>query len=431
MGNRCRLMMAICHGNSGRYGYPGLREHNPPTFPITQRSRRTYNCGVKQPPHCQMTTHKQDPSIQNLRGFYLELFATGNPLSETYEITLEENIQNECRRWKLRRVRYSVTCIYYGHDRILVNVKSKPQPPINVSKEGTYIASGSISTDRKGVFNKSRGCKSIDTTYLKCGPHEHGTTVSRTPAPTVKSITSTLKSWSEYLTGSTTKGPQSTKSTDVTNLVTQILRNETTKPLVPILIAVLIFVCIIISAIAFCKIRNIHPCKKDQTDSYSLGFENNCIRNHMNIKESIRNSTTTNRIIPGNNCQETSRNQDYDGREMRISERTDGCQYCEAVCTKTLDIPQRRTVQFVNRCEAEDTDSSGIPDFYLPCGNSPTGSVTSSTLASEILKLNFPECRMQHMNEQSFMRESIDKNKSAQCRCNVDSGFSEISSYDF
>ncbi|KAK3107576.1 hypothetical protein FSP39_017560 [Pinctada imbricata] len=60
MDNRCRLRTAICHENSRRYGYPGLRAHNPPIFPITQRSRRTYNCGVKQPPHCQMTTHKQD-----------------------------------------------------------------------------------------------------------------------------------------------------------------------------------------------------------------------------------------------------------------------------------------------------------------------------------------------------------------------------------
>ncbi|KAK3084462.1 hypothetical protein FSP39_013931 [Pinctada imbricata] len=64
MGNRCRLRTAICHGNSRRCGYPGLRAHNPPTFPITQRSRRTYNCGVKQPPHCQMNTHKQDRKTQ-------------------------------------------------------------------------------------------------------------------------------------------------------------------------------------------------------------------------------------------------------------------------------------------------------------------------------------------------------------------------------
>ncbi|KAK3107616.1 hypothetical protein FSP39_018349 [Pinctada imbricata] len=35
MGTRCRLRTAICHGNSRRYGYPGLRAHNPPTFPIT------------------------------------------------------------------------------------------------------------------------------------------------------------------------------------------------------------------------------------------------------------------------------------------------------------------------------------------------------------------------------------------------------------
>ncbi|KAK3092678.1 hypothetical protein FSP39_005812 [Pinctada imbricata] len=64
MGNRCRLRTAICHGNSRRCGYPELRAHNPPTFPITQRSRRTYNCGVKQPPHRQMTTHKQDRKTQ-------------------------------------------------------------------------------------------------------------------------------------------------------------------------------------------------------------------------------------------------------------------------------------------------------------------------------------------------------------------------------
>ncbi|KAK3084330.1 hypothetical protein FSP39_011641 [Pinctada imbricata] len=64
MGNRCRLRTAICHGNSRRYGYPGLHAHNPPTFPITERSRRTYNYGVKQPPHCQMTTHKQDRKTQ-------------------------------------------------------------------------------------------------------------------------------------------------------------------------------------------------------------------------------------------------------------------------------------------------------------------------------------------------------------------------------
>ncbi|KAK3091439.1 hypothetical protein FSP39_019877 [Pinctada imbricata] len=46
MGNRCRLRTAICHGNSRRCGYPGLRAHNPPTFPITQRSRRTYSCSM-------------------------------------------------------------------------------------------------------------------------------------------------------------------------------------------------------------------------------------------------------------------------------------------------------------------------------------------------------------------------------------------------
>ena len=52
MGNRCRLRTAICHVNSRRCGYPGLRAHNPPTIPISQRSRRTHNYGVKQPPHC-------------------------------------------------------------------------------------------------------------------------------------------------------------------------------------------------------------------------------------------------------------------------------------------------------------------------------------------------------------------------------------------
>ncbi|KAK3107873.1 hypothetical protein FSP39_024105 [Pinctada imbricata] len=52
MGKRCRLRTAICLVSSRRCGYPGLRAHNPPTIPITQRSRRTYNCGVKQPPHC-------------------------------------------------------------------------------------------------------------------------------------------------------------------------------------------------------------------------------------------------------------------------------------------------------------------------------------------------------------------------------------------
>ncbi|KAK3102281.1 hypothetical protein FSP39_010185 [Pinctada imbricata] len=51
MGNRCRLWTAICHASSKWCGYPGLRAHNPFTSPITQRSRRTYNCGVKQPLH--------------------------------------------------------------------------------------------------------------------------------------------------------------------------------------------------------------------------------------------------------------------------------------------------------------------------------------------------------------------------------------------
>ncbi|KAK3099911.1 hypothetical protein FSP39_011698 [Pinctada imbricata] len=60
MGNRCRLRTAICHGDNSRCGYPGLRAHIPPTFPIGQRSRRTYICGIKEPPHCQMTTHKRD-----------------------------------------------------------------------------------------------------------------------------------------------------------------------------------------------------------------------------------------------------------------------------------------------------------------------------------------------------------------------------------
>ncbi|KAK3083946.1 hypothetical protein FSP39_005797 [Pinctada imbricata] len=51
MGNRCRLWTAICHARSKWCGYPGLRAHNPLTSPVTQRSRRTYKCGVKQPPH--------------------------------------------------------------------------------------------------------------------------------------------------------------------------------------------------------------------------------------------------------------------------------------------------------------------------------------------------------------------------------------------
>ncbi|KAK3108151.1 hypothetical protein FSP39_002070 [Pinctada imbricata] len=59
IGNRCRLRTAITQGNSRRRDYPGLHMHNPPTFSITQRSRRTYNCGVKQPPHCQMTTQNK------------------------------------------------------------------------------------------------------------------------------------------------------------------------------------------------------------------------------------------------------------------------------------------------------------------------------------------------------------------------------------
>ncbi|KAK3104158.1 hypothetical protein FSP39_024890 [Pinctada imbricata] len=51
MGNRCRLRTAICHVNSRRCGYPGLRAHNPLTSPVIRRSRRTYSCGVNQPPH--------------------------------------------------------------------------------------------------------------------------------------------------------------------------------------------------------------------------------------------------------------------------------------------------------------------------------------------------------------------------------------------
>ncbi|KAK3107371.1 hypothetical protein FSP39_012940 [Pinctada imbricata] len=62
MGKRCRLRTAICLVSSRRCSYPGLRAHNPPTIPITQRSRRTYNCGVKQPPHCQMTARRRGPS---------------------------------------------------------------------------------------------------------------------------------------------------------------------------------------------------------------------------------------------------------------------------------------------------------------------------------------------------------------------------------
>ncbi|KAK3107330.1 hypothetical protein FSP39_012001 [Pinctada imbricata] len=37
MGNQCRLRTVICHGNSRRCGYPGLRAYNPPAFPITQK----------------------------------------------------------------------------------------------------------------------------------------------------------------------------------------------------------------------------------------------------------------------------------------------------------------------------------------------------------------------------------------------------------
>ncbi|KAK3095812.1 hypothetical protein FSP39_019504 [Pinctada imbricata] len=54
MGNRCRLWTAICHASSKWCGYPGLRAHNPLTSPIFLRYRRTYSCGVKQPPHCKL-----------------------------------------------------------------------------------------------------------------------------------------------------------------------------------------------------------------------------------------------------------------------------------------------------------------------------------------------------------------------------------------
>ncbi|KAK3104783.1 hypothetical protein FSP39_009996 [Pinctada imbricata] len=60
MGNRCRLWTAICHASSKWCGYPGLRAHNPLTSPVTQRFRRTYNCGVKQPPHCMGIGHAPD-----------------------------------------------------------------------------------------------------------------------------------------------------------------------------------------------------------------------------------------------------------------------------------------------------------------------------------------------------------------------------------
>ncbi|KAK3103590.1 hypothetical protein FSP39_020388 [Pinctada imbricata] len=36
MGNRCRLRTAISHVSNRWCGYPGLRAHNPPTFPFTQ-----------------------------------------------------------------------------------------------------------------------------------------------------------------------------------------------------------------------------------------------------------------------------------------------------------------------------------------------------------------------------------------------------------
>ncbi|KAK3097565.1 hypothetical protein FSP39_010886 [Pinctada imbricata] len=65
MGNRCRLRTAICHASSKWCGYPGLRAHNPLTSPITQRSRRTYNCGVKQPPHYDLK-HKLDMYVSYL-----------------------------------------------------------------------------------------------------------------------------------------------------------------------------------------------------------------------------------------------------------------------------------------------------------------------------------------------------------------------------
>ncbi|KAK3104639.1 hypothetical protein FSP39_006841 [Pinctada imbricata] len=37
---RCRLRTAICYENNKRCSYPGLPAHNPPTFPIIQRSQR-------------------------------------------------------------------------------------------------------------------------------------------------------------------------------------------------------------------------------------------------------------------------------------------------------------------------------------------------------------------------------------------------------
>ncbi|KAK3084759.1 hypothetical protein FSP39_018399 [Pinctada imbricata] len=73
MGNRCRLWTAICHASSKWCGYPGLRAHNPFTSPIIQRSRRTYNCGVKQAPHlCPSGTFGLKCERECPQGFYGE-----------------------------------------------------------------------------------------------------------------------------------------------------------------------------------------------------------------------------------------------------------------------------------------------------------------------------------------------------------------------
>ncbi|KAK3087235.1 hypothetical protein FSP39_003411 [Pinctada imbricata] len=101
MGNRCRLWTAICHAISKWCGYPGLRAHNPLTSPITQRSRRTYNCGVKQPPHYKYSPTERDfrTLLQDIR----ELIdvkhkikdVTYNPVNEDVDLPKSDDIADD------------------------------------------------------------------------------------------------------------------------------------------------------------------------------------------------------------------------------------------------------------------------------------------------------------------------------------------------
>ncbi|KAK3095217.1 hypothetical protein FSP39_011664 [Pinctada imbricata] len=126
MGNRCRLRTAICHGNSRRCGYPGLRAHNPSHFSDYQEVSKNVQFWCKttsslSDDHTQtrpqntgaqatqmdiyflltiilavtLAAHGPDNSICNVNQLPTNSGPKKPPLPGTYRVTIECNIEDK------------------------------------------------------------------------------------------------------------------------------------------------------------------------------------------------------------------------------------------------------------------------------------------------------------------------------------------------